>query len=197
MRWVTFQRGPGDGDRVGVVVDSQVHALPAGATLLGLLGDAGDSLAAAGERAVRDPADVVPLESVRLRSPIPLPPTVRDFYAFEQHVKTARKRRGLEMDPDWYELPVFYFSNPYAVNGDGDDVPVPPGSAELDFELEVAAVVGRGGSDLTPEDGEASIAGILRDERLERARRPASRDEAQHGPGEGQGLRRRRLGRCS
>jgi 2-keto-4-pentenoate hydratase/2-oxohepta-3-ene-1,7-dioic acid hydratase in catechol pathway len=85
---------------------------------------------------------------------------VRDFYAFEQHVKTARQRRGLEMDPDWYELPVFYFSNPYAVIADGADVAVPPGSEELDFELEVAAIIGRGGADLTPQQGEQSIAGF-------------------------------------
>ena len=160
MRWVTFRHGPQAADRVGVVVDSQVHALAEGTTLIGLLGDDGRRLAAAAETALRDPADVVPLDDVTLRAPIPLPPTVRDFYAFEQHVKTARKRRGLEMDPDWYELPVFYFSNPYAVNGDGEDVAVPPGSAELDFELEVAAVIGRGGADLTPQQGEESIAGF-------------------------------------
>ncbi len=160
MRWVTFRRPGDDVDRVGLVVNSQVHALPAGATLLGLLGDDGERLASAGEQARRQPADVAVLADVRLRAPIPLPPTVRDFYAFEQHVKTARQRRGLEMDPDWYELPVFYFSNPYAVNGDGDEVPVPPGSAELDFELEVAAVVGRGGSDLSPQEGEERIAGF-------------------------------------
>ncbi len=160
MRWVTFRRGPHDGDRVGLVVDENVHALPAGVTLLSLLGDGGDALAVAGETARRDPAEVVSLEDVSLRAPIPVPPTVRDFYAFEQHVKTARKRRGLEMDPDWYELPVFYFSNPYAVNGDGDDVAVPPESNELDFELEVAAIIGRGGTDLTPQQGEESIAGF-------------------------------------
>jgi 2-keto-4-pentenoate hydratase/2-oxohepta-3-ene-1,7-dioic acid hydratase in catechol pathway len=157
MRWVTFRRGPHDGDRVGVVVDAQVHVLPDDVTLLGLLGA---GLAGAGERALRDPVEVVSLAEVTLRAPIPQPPTVRDFYAFEQHVKTARKRRGLEMDPDWYELPVFYFSNPYAVNGDGEPVAVPPGSSEFDFELEVAAVIGRGGSDLTPQQGEDSIAGF-------------------------------------
>ena len=92
---------------------------------------------------MRDPAEVVPLDDVTLRAPIPLPPTVRDFYAFEQHVKTARKRRGLEMDPDWYELPVFYFSNPYAVNGDGDEVAVPPGSCR-------ARLRARGGRDHRP-----------------------------------------------
>ena len=160
MRWVTFRRGSQDADGTGLVIDSMVHALAPGVTLLSLLDDDGERLASAGETALHDPADVVPLTEVSLRAPIPLPPTVRDFYAFEQHVKTARKRRGLEMDPDWYELPVFYFSNPYAVNGDGDDIAVPPGSSELDFELEVAAVIGRAGSDLTPEEGEARIAGF-------------------------------------
>jgi 2-keto-4-pentenoate hydratase/2-oxohepta-3-ene-1,7-dioic acid hydratase in catechol pathway len=159
MRWVTYRSDAGGGDRVGLVVDSAVHALPAGETLLALLGDDGERLAAGAERARREPAEVVALDAVRLRAPIPTPPTVRDFYAFEQHVKTARQRRGLDMDPDWYELPVFYFSNPYAVIADGDDVRVPAGSAELDFELEVAAIIGRGGSDLTPEQGERSIAG--------------------------------------
>jgi 2-keto-4-pentenoate hydratase/2-oxohepta-3-ene-1,7-dioic acid hydratase in catechol pathway len=147
-------------DRVGLVVGSMVHALPVGESLLGLLGDGVERLALAGERARRDPAEVVSLGDAVLRAPVPLPPTVRDFYAFEQHVKTARQRRGLEMDPDWYELPVFYFSNPYAVGGDGEEVAVPPGCTELDFELEVAAIVGRGGADLTPEEGEASIAGF-------------------------------------
>lgn len=160
MRWVTFRRGADGDDRVGLIVDSQVHALPAGETLLGLLGDDGERLAQAGERARTNPTDVLSLDSVTLRAPVPLPPTVRDFYAFEQHVRTARQKRGLEMDPDWYELPVFYFSNPYAVGGDGEDVAIPPGSAELDFELEVAAIIGRGGLDLTPEQGEASIAGF-------------------------------------
>jgi 2-keto-4-pentenoate hydratase/2-oxohepta-3-ene-1,7-dioic acid hydratase in catechol pathway len=160
MRWVTFRHGAGGADRVGLVIGSLVHALPEGDSLLGLLGDDGERLAKAGERAQREPAEVLTLGDVELRAPVPLPPTVRDFYAFEQHVKTARQRRGLDMDPDWYELPVFYFSNPYAVGGDGEEVAVPPGCTELDFELEVAAIVGRDGADLSPEEGEASIAGF-------------------------------------
>jgi 2-keto-4-pentenoate hydratase/2-oxohepta-3-ene-1,7-dioic acid hydratase in catechol pathway len=90
---------------------------------------------------------------------LPRPATVRDFYAFEQHVRTARQRRGLEMDPDWYQLPVFYFTNPYATCGPDDDVPVPPGSRELDYELEVGAVVGMRGRDLDPATAERHIAG--------------------------------------
>jgi 2-keto-4-pentenoate hydratase/2-oxohepta-3-ene-1,7-dioic acid hydratase in catechol pathway len=159
VRWVTFT-GPGHEDeRVGLLVDGRVHACAPGKTLLGLLGDDGARLAAEGDAVRRDARDVFELDAVRLRAPIPRPPTVRDFYAFEQHVRTARQRRGLEMDPDWYELPVFYFSNPYAICGPDDDVAMPPGSAELDYELEVAAVVGMGGADLEPDEAERSIAG--------------------------------------
>lgn len=159
MRWATFT-AEGSGPRVGLVVDDLIHALEPGVSLLDLLGDDGERLAEAGEQARSDPREVRTVDEVRFLSPVPRPPTVRDFYAFEQHVRTARARRGLDMDPDWYELPVFYFSNPYAVNGPGDDVAVPPGSSELDYELEVAAVVGRGGADLEPDEAESHIAGF-------------------------------------
>jgi fumarylacetoacetate (FAA) hydrolase len=63
------------------------------------------------------------------------------------------------MDPAWYEIPVFYFSNPYAFRGEGE-VPMAPGATKFDFELEVAAVVTRGGSDLTPAEAEHAIGGF-------------------------------------
>jgi len=75
--------------------------------------------------------------------PAPLPvASIRDFYAFEQHVKTARALRGQEVPPEWYEIPVFYFSNPAAIFGPDDAIPYPEGTEELDYELEVAAVIG-------------------------------------------------------
>ena len=82
------------------------------------------------------------LEDVLLRAPVLHPPAVRDFYAFEQHVRTARGLRGLDVPPEWYEQPVFYFSNPAAIYGLGDEIPYPEGTSELDYELEVAAVIG-------------------------------------------------------
>lgn len=103
-------------------------------------------------------ADPVPVESVRLLPPVRRPPSIRDFYAFEQHVRTARQGRGLDMDPDWYELPVFYFSNPHTILGPGDTVPVPQTSA-LDYELEVAAVVGVDGVDLDASQALDAIVG--------------------------------------
>jgi fumarylacetoacetate (FAA) hydrolase len=78
--------------------------------------------------------------------------SIRDFYAFEQHVKTCRQHRGLGMIPQWYEVPVFYFSNPVAVIGDDDFVWAPLGSQALDYELELACVIGRTALDLPAED---------------------------------------------
>ncbi len=159
MRWVTFTESKYSAGRAGLLVDGRIHACGPGTTLLSLLGDDGTLLAAEGDELRRDPHDVFELDAVQVLAPIPKPPTVRDFYAFEQHVRTARQRRGLEMDPDWYELPVFYFSNPYAVGGADVDVAIPPGCAEMDYELEVAAVVGMGGADLDPDMAQLGIAG--------------------------------------
>ncbi|HEY3211000.1 MAG TPA: fumarylacetoacetate hydrolase family protein [Actinomycetota bacterium] len=159
MRWATFVDSQGR-ERTGVVSSDDLHALEPGIRLLDLLGDDGERLAAAGDRALSNPAEVFSTSAVRLLAPVRRPPSIRDFYAFERHVRTARQRRGLDMDPDWYELPVFYFSNPVAVTGPFDDVAVPPGSSALDFELEVAAIVGRGGADLDPEAAERHIAGF-------------------------------------
>jgi len=159
MRWVTFTESKLSAERTGLLVDGRIHASAPGTTLLSLLGDDGTLLATEGDALRGDPRDVFELDAVQVLAPIPRPTTVRDFYAFEQHVRTARQRRGLEMEPDWYELPVFYFSNPYAVSGPDVDIAIPPGSAEMDYELEVAAVVGMGGADLDPDDAERRIAG--------------------------------------
>jgi fumarylacetoacetate (FAA) hydrolase len=78
--------------------------------------------------------------------------SIRDFYAFEQHVKTCRKQRGLDMVPQWYQVPVFYFSNPACVLGQDDPVKAPQGSQALDYELELACVVGKEVRDLPDND---------------------------------------------
>jgi len=91
--------------------------------------------------------DEYALEDVRLLAPVPRPPSVRDAYAFEEHIRNAARVRGRPGVPDeWYELPVFYFSNPAAIFGPDDEIPFPAGSEELDYELEVAAVIGAVGA---------------------------------------------------
>ena len=100
-----------------------------------------------------------PLADVDLGPPIPLPTSVRDFYAFEQHVQAARARRGLGMIPEWYDLPVFYFSNHNAIVGPGEAVVRPKATRELDFELEIACVIQHAGTDIPIEEAESYILG--------------------------------------
>ena len=82
---------------------------------------------------------------VTLLAPVPRPPSVRDFFAFEQHIATARANRGAAVPAEWYEFPVFYFTNPAAITGPGAEIRYPAGTAELDYELEVAAIIGADG----------------------------------------------------
>jgi 2-keto-4-pentenoate hydratase/2-oxohepta-3-ene-1,7-dioic acid hydratase in catechol pathway len=159
MRFATILHS--GNERTGVLHDNALHLLPAGVTLLELLERDGVHLAEIGDDVLSHPAEVVPLETAELLAPLPRPASIRDFYAFEQHVRAARANRGLEMEPDWYELPVFYFTNPHAVFGPGARVPAAPGTARLDYELEVAAVIGRSGSNLSPDEAEGCIAGYL------------------------------------
>jgi fumarylacetoacetate (FAA) hydrolase len=83
--------------------------------------------------------------------PVVRPHSFRDFYGFEQHVKTARARRGLAVPAEWYELPVFYFANHNALVGHNAAVCAPAGCAELDYELELGVIIGHGGRDIAPE----------------------------------------------
>jgi len=99
------------------------------------------------------------LNEVVLYAPIPDPPSVRDFYAFEQHVKSARAKRGVGMIPGWYEIPTFYFTNSSEIYGHDQEVPYPVGSKELDIELEIACVIGREGKDIPMEEAANYIAG--------------------------------------
>jgi 2-keto-4-pentenoate hydratase/2-oxohepta-3-ene-1,7-dioic acid hydratase in catechol pathway len=164
MRFVSYAN-PGL-RRSGVLHGDRIHPLPDGGDLLTLLQTGGaEALKAAGEAALDGPAGPAVAE-VRLLPPLQ-PPTLRDFVTFEEHVEGVRRSvdNASGVPEQWYAAPTFYFTNPYAVIGPHDDVPMPPGSAVLDFELEVAAVIGRAGRDLTPEQAREHIVGytILND----------------------------------
>lgn len=107
----------------------------------------------------------VPLEQVIILPPLPRPMSVRDFYAFEAHVAAANANRGQPVPEEWYQFPVFYFSNPNAIYGHGEVIPYPSSTQELDFELEVACVIGRTARDIHPEEAGAYVFGytILND----------------------------------
>jgi 2-keto-4-pentenoate hydratase/2-oxohepta-3-ene-1,7-dioic acid hydratase in catechol pathway len=157
MRWCTYSTATGT-PRVGLVDGSTILGLAAPPTLIEILGSP-SAIAAAEASARTSPAERVPLDEVRLHAPIPVPPSVRDFMAFEEHVVTSSKAMRLDLDPLWYEIPAFYFSNPAAIRGPYDDVAISPGCAAFDYELEIAAVIGTPGSDIAAADAERHIAG--------------------------------------
>jgi 2-keto-4-pentenoate hydratase/2-oxohepta-3-ene-1,7-dioic acid hydratase in catechol pathway len=101
----------------------------------------------------------LPLNSVRLLPPVQ-PGAIRDFITFEQHVLGAYAGIGREVPREWYEIPAFYFTNPHSLIGANDPVLIPPGCRLFDFELEVAAIIGRDGYNLTVEQAVGHIAGF-------------------------------------
>jgi fumarylacetoacetate (FAA) hydrolase len=102
---------------------------------------------------------VLAASDLRFGPPVLRPPAIRDFYAFERHVRTMWERRGGEVPEAWYRLPIFYFSNTSEVRGPDDPVWAPAASAELDYELEVAALVDTPAVDLADARAEDVIGG--------------------------------------
>jgi len=94
-------------------------------------------------------------------SPILRPASLRDFYAFEQHVATMWRRRDMPVPDAWYRLPIFYFSNVSEIRRPDDPVWAPDSSHELDYELEIGALIDTPAKDLAAERGEAAIGGYF------------------------------------
>jgi fumarylacetoacetate (FAA) hydrolase len=128
---------------------------------IGSLGELVEGFAARDEDddAVLDAADV------RFGPPILRPPSFRDFYAFERHVATMWRRRDMDVPEAWYRLPIFYFSNTSEIRGPDEPVWAPRACRELDFELEVAAIVDTPVVDVPADRAEEAIGGytILND----------------------------------
>ena len=151
------------------IADAQVPA-----DMLAFLEGGQDAMAAArealadaepGENAPRGQRVLYQPSEVRLRAPLPRPKALRDFFAFEEHAKQGAARRKEELNSAWYEQPVYYKGNHRAIYGPGDTIPWPSYTRKFDFEFEIAAVVGRQGRDLEPDQAQAYIAGytILND----------------------------------
>jgi 2-keto-4-pentenoate hydratase/2-oxohepta-3-ene-1,7-dioic acid hydratase in catechol pathway len=150
-----------EGPVLALLLDDETLAnLPPEVELPGLLEDEGrlfDAAEVARQTGVRSA-----LAEADLMAPLD-PPTFRDFSAFAEHIAGIVRIAdpGAGVPPEFWEIPTFYFSNPYAIVGPRDDVPISPGSELFDYELEVAAVVGRTGRDLSVDEAEQHIAGFV------------------------------------
>jgi fumarylacetoacetate (FAA) hydrolase len=108
-----------------------------------------------------DPDDGVPIASVEILPPVPFPSSCRDAYAFREHVASARRNRRLEMIPEFDQFPVFYFTNHHSIKGPGEVVCMPDHFEKLDFELEVAIVIGKQGRNIRADEADSYIAGFM------------------------------------
>ncbi len=135
-------------------VENADRARPAADAVLEAHGDGALPAAIDGAPVVHAAADVT------LLAPLPRPPSVRDGYAFRQHVETARRNRGLPMIPEFDAFPVFYFTNHRAIVGPGDVRVRPAHLDRLDYELEAAIVVGRAARDLSAAEADGAIFGM-------------------------------------
>ena len=104
--------------------------------------------------------ETIPLAEQQLLAPIANVKAFRDFYAFEGHVKTARANRGVGMIPEWYEIPVFYFSNPNSFYGHDQDIPIAIGCKEFDYELEGAFIIGKAGKNIPLSEAKNHVLGL-------------------------------------
>jgi fumarylacetoacetate (FAA) hydrolase len=174
MKYVTFENA--HGIHAGVVVDSQVVAIADGTqalhqrrapnTMLGIIEAYNEW-----QQPIQDLVNAVrakdarvttePLAQTCLHAPIPRPPSMRDGYAFRQHVLTARRNRGLEMIPEFDQFPVFYFTNHGSVIGPGEVRVRKLHLERLDYELEAAVVIGKRGRDLSAKEADAHIFGLM------------------------------------
>lgn len=154
MQLLTYRRIHDPVERIGVRRDDRVVEIAGPASMLELLrlGTEGVALA---EAALRRADDGEPLDDVRLRAPLPRPNSMRDFMLVEEHVKNTFGA----VPPEWYDVPVHWKGNPDTVIGPDDEVPWPHYTDKLDYELEVAAVIGRPTVEVGPEEAADCIAG--------------------------------------
>ncbi len=108
-----------------------------------------------------DDRRAMPVSSVELLSPVPFPSSCRDGYAFRQHVAAARRNRNVDMIPEFDQYPIFYFTNHHSISGPGEVLCMPDHFQKLDFELEVAVVIGKHGRNIKAEEADQYIAGLM------------------------------------
>jgi 2-keto-4-pentenoate hydratase/2-oxohepta-3-ene-1,7-dioic acid hydratase in catechol pathway len=151
-----------NGPRIGVLrADGIVELSATESSLEPYFGDDGEALNKLGELIHANPAAELDFESLGLLKPVE-PVAMRDFMIFEEHVLPAWRMQGMQRGPDvWYEQPIGYFSNAATIRGPRDAIEIPGGCVNMDFELEVAAVIGREAVSVTPEQAADHIAGFV------------------------------------
>lgn len=113
------------------------------------------------ERGPNDETLLYAERDVKLLTPLPNPASLRDFFAFEQHVATAFGKGGAPVPAEWYQIPVYYKSGHHDLIGTDEEVPWPSFTQKFDYELELAVVIGKKGSDIPVDRAAEYIAGFM------------------------------------
>lgn len=153
MKLCTFRRLSSSTPQVGVVIGEEVFPTRF-SSMLELLEVCQNDFSK-----VESLSPALSFQEVEFLACLPRPRSIRDFYAFEAHVRNARQKRGLDVPPEWYEFPVFYFSNHHAVIGPFDPLKKPRWTTMLDYELELACIIGKEGINISRYEAEDYIAG--------------------------------------
>ena len=152
----------------GVLVNNELYSLPENQSGLPATMNAFLALEESGMEMARQTVNQIeagtlvanPVSKYEILAPVPHPTSCRDGYAFRQHVEAARKNRGVEMIPEFDQYPIFYFTNHQAVEGPGPVYCMPDHFEQLDFELEIAIVIGKKGRNIKASEADAYIAGF-------------------------------------
>lgn len=172
MKLVTYLNTNNE-ENIGFILDGQVYDLIQGAR------EVGDELPLSMKEFLRGLPETLELarkveqsalrgkikpllgqKDAHLLAPVPHPASCRDAYAFRQHVAAARRNRGVEMAPEFDQFPIFYYSNHNAIVGPGDVMVEEDHLEKLDFELEVACVIGKHGRNFDSENADDCILGF-------------------------------------
>lgn len=168
MKLVTFTKGSPEISSIGAVIGDSVLDLHLASAkrlpneMISFI-SGGDEFLKIANQLIRSPLKEAlnPLNKIKLKAPILLPSSLKDFFAFEEHAKAGAARRKETLTPEWYEIPAYYKGNHRQILGPDDEIPWPFYTRKLDFECEVACVIGKKGKNISASEAENYIFGYM------------------------------------
>ena len=168
MKIISYKSG--ESHRSGLMIQDRVYDIQKGGKTIGVelpstvlellnIEESGMEMLKTLDLRIKRGLGLTTVKDAELLAPIPNPPSCRDAYAFRQHVATARRNRGVPMIPEFDQYPIFYFTNHNAIFGGGEIQIEQDHEHKLDFELEVAVVIGKRGKNIQSQDADNYIAG--------------------------------------
>ena len=168
MKLLTFTKGNPNEYFLGALVNNQILDLNLASRskipkdMLSFIQD-GDELLKLANDLIENPqaSALYPIDKIQIKAPLLNPPSLKDFFAFEEHAKNGAKRRNEELPKEWYEIPAYYKGNHREIYGPNDEIPWPYYTRRLDFESEIACVIGKKGKNISEDKVNDYIFGYM------------------------------------